>query len=133
MVASAVFFALTGALVGTRYRAPALIPATLVAVIWAVATGYIAGLPSESIALLVALLVVVLQAAYLLTLALRTLIRLRPNGAGSGLSSRASLDPYDQKEEDGKFRDSPAVPLRSSPEFVPEVAVHGRPAGNRAV
>jgi hypothetical protein len=73
LLGSAVLFGLLGGVIGLRYRAQALIPATLLAVLWGVVAGWM-GQPSLGRAALGALMLpVVLHAAYLVGLALRTL------------------------------------------------------------
>ena len=72
---SAVLFCLLGALIGLRYRAPALIPATFVAVVWGIAGGWMAQHSVGRVALMALVLTVVLDAAYLVALALRALSR----------------------------------------------------------
>jgi hypothetical protein len=69
---SAVLFGVLGALIGLRYRAPALMPATCVAAIWGIAVGWMAQRTVGHAALMAVLLPVVLHAAYLVALALRT-------------------------------------------------------------
>lgn len=73
MLWSAVFFGVLGALIGLRYRAPALIPATFVAVVWGVVAGWMAQHTVGQVVLVTMLLAVVLHAAYLVALALRSL------------------------------------------------------------
>ncbi len=73
MLWSAVFFFLLGALIGRLYRAPALVPATLLAAVWGVAAGWRAQSGVAQAILAALLLAVVLHAAYLVALALRGL------------------------------------------------------------
>jgi hypothetical protein len=72
---SAVLFGVLGALIGLRFRAPALIPASFVAVVWGVAGGWLAQRTVGQVILLVVLLAGMLHAGYLVALALRTLNR----------------------------------------------------------
>ena len=73
MLWSAVLFGLLGALIGVRYRAPALVPATLVAVVWGLVAGWTAQHSFGQLALMAVALAVVLHVAYLVALALRVL------------------------------------------------------------
>lgn len=73
MLWSAVFFFVLGALIGRCYRAPALVPATLLALIWGVAASWRAQTSVAQAMLTTLLLAVVLHAAYLVALALRGL------------------------------------------------------------
>ena len=70
---NAVPFGVLGILIGFRYRAPALVPATLSAAVWSVATGWAAQRTYGEIAAMAVLLAVFLNVAYLVALALRTL------------------------------------------------------------
>jgi hypothetical protein len=70
---SAVLFGVLGALIGVRYRAPTLVPATFVAVVWGVVAGWMAQHTFGQLALMAVALAVVLHVAYLVALALRVL------------------------------------------------------------
>lgn len=65
---------LLGGLIGLRYRAPALVPATLCALAWAVVAGWLAGDTLAYLALGGIAVAVTLQIAYLAGLGLRTLV-----------------------------------------------------------
>lgn len=73
LLGSAIFFAVFGALIGLRYRAPALIPASVIAVLWAIVAGRVRHDGLGQIVAVVIILAVVLHVAYLIALALRTL------------------------------------------------------------
>ena len=81
MLWSAVFIGVLGGLIGLRYRAPALIPATIAAFLFGVAAGWVAQRAAGGAALTGLLFAAVLSAGYLAVLALRTL-RDRPNPVG---------------------------------------------------
>jgi hypothetical protein len=70
----AILFGLLGALIGLRYRAPALLPATAGAAVWAIVDGCHDGQPVGQVLLLGAVLTVALHFAYLGGIALRSLI-----------------------------------------------------------
>jgi hypothetical protein len=72
---SVVLVGVIGALIGLRYRAPALMPATLLAVVWAVVAGWITRHSAGQLVLMAVVLAAVLHAAYLAALALRILGR----------------------------------------------------------
>jgi len=65
---------LLGGVIGLRYRAPALIPATLCALAWAALAGWLAGNTAAYLALVGIAVAVTLQVAYLAGLALRSLV-----------------------------------------------------------
>ena len=60
-----------GTLLGLRYRAPALVPATVVAVAWGIAVGWTAHNTFGQVTLMAALLAAVLHTFYLLALSWR--------------------------------------------------------------
>ena len=65
---------LLGGVIGLRYRAPALVPATLCALAWAVLAGWLAGNTATYLALGGIAVAVTLQVAYLAGLALRSFV-----------------------------------------------------------
>ncbi|HRO11898.1 hypothetical protein [Amaricoccus sp.] len=75
MLWSVVLVGVLGALIGLRYRAPVLMPATLVALVWGVVAGWMAQGSVGQLALMAIVLAVVLHAAYLAALALRIFCR----------------------------------------------------------
>ena len=72
MLWNAVLFGVLGFLIGLRYRAAALVPATLAAGLWTVVTGWTAQRSGGEMAGMTVLLAVVLSVAYLIALALRS-------------------------------------------------------------
>jgi hypothetical protein len=71
---NAILFGILGAAVGFRWRAPALVPATLAAPVWAMIAGWLGGRSPGQTALLAVVCVVVLHVGFLGGLALRTLL-----------------------------------------------------------
>lgn len=71
MLWSALLFGLLGGVIGLRYRAPALVPATLFAAVWGGAGWMVHDGPGG--AAMVAILPLVLHAGYVVALAIRTL------------------------------------------------------------
>ncbi len=81
MLWNAVLFGLLGAVVGLRYRAPALIPVTLLAAVWGAAGWMVHDGPGR--AAMVAILPLVLNAGYLVAIALRTVAERCPCPPGA--------------------------------------------------
>ena len=71
MLSSAVLFGLLGGVIGLRYRAPALVPATLFAAIWG-GTGWMVH-DGVGRAAMVAILPLLLHAGYVVAVAVRAL------------------------------------------------------------
>lgn len=81
MLWSAVLFGLLGAVIGLRYRAPALVPATLLAALWG-AAGWLAD-DGPGRAAMIAILPLLMNAGYVVALALRTLAERCPWPSGA--------------------------------------------------
>ena len=74
LLGGAIIFGVAGALGGLLYRAPILVPATLLSVAFGATAGWLAGQSAAHIAVTTLVLIFALHLAYLAGLALRTLL-----------------------------------------------------------